>query len=275
MKKTLLQIVQSVMSDMNSDEINSISDSVEGQQVASICRDTYFDIVSRKELAANSSLGQLLSYGDNLQPTTLIVPDNVQRVEWLTYNKKRSDDDKDQFELLQYVYPEDFLFRSNSLDSQTDYVQTIQVSGGASVAIRTDLPPSIWTSFNDDQIILDSFCSDFEDTIQGIHTQSKFFTIPSFTISDNFVPDLPTEMFAMYLAECKAASFVFIKDAGNAKAEEVANRQRYVMSQKGWKSAGGIQYADYGRASRKTGSKHFDKWATGSSTYPSGGPLLD
>ena len=40
MKTTLLQIVQSILSDMDSEEVNSISDTTEAQQIASVVEDT-------------------------------------------------------------------------------------------------------------------------------------------------------------------------------------------------------------------------------------------
>ena len=275
MKLTLLQIVQSIMSDMNSDEINSISDSIESQQVASICRDTYFDIVSRKEIAANGTLSTLGSYSDDQNPTVLSLPPNSQKVDWIAYNKKRDPSDKDMFEIIPYALPSDFIFNANSINSQQSNVQIVHSGGGATFSIYNDRPPSMWTTFDDELVTFDSFCNTFEDTLQGSNTQIMTHNIPTFSITDYATPDLPDEYFAMYLAECKAACFVYIKDAGNAKAEEIATRQRYVMSQKGWVAAGGIVYANYGRGSVKNSSNNFDKWGTGTSTYPSGGPLLD
>ena len=46
MKSTLLQVVQSILSDMDSEDVNTISDTIEAQQVASVVEDTYFNIMS-------------------------------------------------------------------------------------------------------------------------------------------------------------------------------------------------------------------------------------
>ena len=40
MKSTLLQVVQSILSDMDSENVNTISDTVEAQQIASEVEDT-------------------------------------------------------------------------------------------------------------------------------------------------------------------------------------------------------------------------------------------
>ena len=41
MKFTLLEMVQEILSDMDSDEVDSIEDTVEAEQVATIVRSTY------------------------------------------------------------------------------------------------------------------------------------------------------------------------------------------------------------------------------------------
>ena len=46
---TLLEIVQDILSDMDSDEVNSINDSVESLQVAQIVKTAYYNIVDGKD----------------------------------------------------------------------------------------------------------------------------------------------------------------------------------------------------------------------------------
>lgn len=48
MKRTLLQIVQNILSDMDSEDVNSISDSIEAEQIASVVRDVYLNMVSTR-----------------------------------------------------------------------------------------------------------------------------------------------------------------------------------------------------------------------------------
>ena len=49
MKLTLLEMVQDILSSMDSDEVNSITDSTEALQVARIIRDSYIEITDRLE----------------------------------------------------------------------------------------------------------------------------------------------------------------------------------------------------------------------------------
>jgi len=50
-KLTLLEMTQDIMSDMDSDDVNSINDSVEALQVAQIIKTTYYNIIDGKNYA--------------------------------------------------------------------------------------------------------------------------------------------------------------------------------------------------------------------------------
>ncbi len=47
-KMTLLEVVQEILSDMNSDNVNSINDTIEAQQVVQIAKRTYFNRWARR-----------------------------------------------------------------------------------------------------------------------------------------------------------------------------------------------------------------------------------
>ena len=50
MKKTVLEIVQDIMNDMDSDKVNSISDTVESQQIAQTVRTVFESMVTNLSL---------------------------------------------------------------------------------------------------------------------------------------------------------------------------------------------------------------------------------
>ena len=62
MKSNLLQIVQSILSDMDSEDVNTISDTVEAQQVASVVEDTYFNIIAARDIPEHNKLIPLVSF---------------------------------------------------------------------------------------------------------------------------------------------------------------------------------------------------------------------
>src|SRR6185312_12537300 len=85
MKYTLLQMTQDILSSMSSDEVNSISDTVESLQVANIIKQKYFDIINRVELPEHEQLVQLDPSLDETNPVLMFVPDGVSNIRWIKY----------------------------------------------------------------------------------------------------------------------------------------------------------------------------------------------
>jgi hypothetical protein len=56
MKRTLLEMVQSILSDMDSEDVNSISDTNEAEQIASVIEDTYYNIISARDIPEHQQL---------------------------------------------------------------------------------------------------------------------------------------------------------------------------------------------------------------------------
>src|SRR5258705_5004895 len=94
MKMTLLEMTQNVLSSLSSDEVNSISDTSESMQVATIIKTCYFNMVSRAGLPEQKKLIQLEPSLDPLLPILMTKPDDVSKIEWIKYfNTNPSVDD--------------------------------------------------------------------------------------------------------------------------------------------------------------------------------------
>jgi len=113
MKYTVLEMTQSILSAMDSDEVNSINDTTEASQVAECIRTTYNSLVSRLNLPANNQLISLTASTDATQPTVMTMPDGVQRLDWVKY------------------------FNTNPLDS---------TSSVSSHSVNLDITSSTWTT---------------------------------------------------------------------------------------------------------------------------------
>lgn len=85
MKLTLLEMTQSILSSMGSDEVNSISDTTESLQVADIIRQTYMNMIGRYDLPQHNQLFQLQPSNDATRPTLMTFPNGVVRIEWMKY----------------------------------------------------------------------------------------------------------------------------------------------------------------------------------------------
>lgn len=78
-------MTQDILSAMSSDEVNSISDTTESLQIATIIKQKYFDIINRVDLTDHDQLLQLISSNDPTQPVLMYVPDGVANLKWIKY----------------------------------------------------------------------------------------------------------------------------------------------------------------------------------------------
>ncbi len=84
-KFSLLDMTQEILSAMSSDEVNSISDTPESLQVATILKRKYYDIISRGDLPEHNQVFQLNPSLDSTSPVLMYIPDGIGRVEWIKY----------------------------------------------------------------------------------------------------------------------------------------------------------------------------------------------
>src|SRR6266446_155409 len=85
MQMTLLDLTQNVLSALSSDEVNSIGDNVESQQIAIIIKNKYYDIINRVGLPEHKQLLQLEPSLDDAAPVEMFVPDGVSEIKWIKY----------------------------------------------------------------------------------------------------------------------------------------------------------------------------------------------
>lgn len=85
MKYTVLEMTQSILSSMSSDEVNSIGDTAESLQIANILETVYYNIAARGNLPEHNGLVQLQGSDDPTRPVLMTVPDNVTKIDWIEY----------------------------------------------------------------------------------------------------------------------------------------------------------------------------------------------
>ena len=237
MKKTLLELVQDILSDFNSDEVNSITDTAEALQVAQAIKTTYEHIIDGRDWPHLYKLFQVTGWGDSDYPTYCTIPENTVEVLWLKYDKSP----------VKYKTPEEFMAIVDVRKSDWDNVEVVTDTSGVEIYVLNDHSPTYWTSFNDSTIVFDSYDSSVDSTIQTSKTQAYGKTLPSFTMDDSYVPDLPSQAFSYLLAEAKAHASIVLQQAPDPKAQEYSVTQRRRMSQEAWKTRGGITVPSYGR----------------------------
>lgn len=227
MKMTLLQMVQSIMSDMESDAVTSITDTPESEQVASTARDVYFQMITNKIIPEHYSLHQLTTASTSAK-VFMKIPDTVARVETIKYDKILTGETRLNYGDVCYMDPDVFLDRALANDTTDTDVTTAQdPTSGLTIHVRSDAAPSYWTSFDDEYIVFNSFDSSVDaNGLVGTKTLCRGKIIPTWTMADAFVPDIDENLFPLLLAEIKSTCFVNLKQTANPKIEKQARQQK-------------------------------------------------
>lgn len=263
MKLSLLDMVQDIASDMNSDNVNSIFDTVESLQIATIIRSTFYELHGNRNWPHTRELIQLNSSGTLSRPTHMKIPSDVKELESaeVKYNKHKLGETRRRYEDVFYLYPDEFLQMTNGRDSSKDNVDIILDLNDAEILIFTDRPPEYFTSFDGEWLVFDSYNVDVDSTLQNSKTQVIAYSVPAWQHTDNFIPDAPVDAFPLLLAEAKSRCFVSIKEIANEKVEQSAQKQSRWMARKSWRVKGGVRYPDYGRKGPSRASNwKFDKY---------------
>jgi len=240
MKKTLLQIVQSILSDMDSEDVNSLSDSIEAQQVASIVEDTYFNIIATRDIPEHYELLKLTAASDSAYPTHFHYPTQTKEVSNVWY-----EDTDGSYREITWCEPMDFLTRTDSAGSEYDTV--LDKNGSTKLRIRNNQDPTYYTSFDDNWMVFNSYDSSVDSTLQESKVRAYGVVYPTFTRSDGFIPDLDNTMFPYLIAESKSVAMSLLKGQSDPKIEQAARRQKSYVQNDMYKTKRANKWSNYGR----------------------------
>ncbi len=252
-KFTVLEMVQDILNDMDSDEVNSINDTVEAGQVAQIIKTTYLSMMSNRNWAHTATAIQLEPSGLSANPTHMYIDEEIKELITgsVRYNCIDSGDTRRKYKVMKWKEPDEFLNILNKRNNDNSDVDIIIDPSGIELLILNDQNPTYFTSFDDYYLVFDSYDSTVESNLQKSKTQARGYTIPDFTISDSFVPDLPEEAFIALLEESKSRAQFKLHQTQDIKAEQDSTRQNRWLSRKQWRVSGGIKFPDYGRKTHR------------------------
>jgi len=225
MKQTLLELTQSVLSSLNSDEVNSISDTTESLQVAEVIRTAYFNMLTR--IGLPKEIFQLTPSADIALPVVMRKPDNVTKIEWVKYLEVLPDGDQ-YYQYVDLLPMEDFMLMINQFsatDADTLAYVLLNDSKQYSLLCKTDAQPKYCTCLRNDVILFDSYDSSVDSVLTGSKTLCFGQTIPTFSMEDSFIPDLDPFQFPLLLNEAKALAFIELKQVPHPEAEKETKRQ--------------------------------------------------
>lgn len=237
MKKTLLELTQSILNDLDGEAVNSIFDTEEATQYANVVRDTYFNIVAARETPEHDQLIKLTALSDVSRPTILKYPTNVKEIRLFEYDGKE-------------VYWKDPLRFLDTLPNadEDNVVSFTDPTSLITLTARNNKGPRYYTSFDNEYIICDSYDNSVDSTLQESKTRCWGTKYPTFTMSDSFVPDLNETVFPYLLAESKSVCFSVFKSGTDPKIEQAARRLKNGIQNDRFKTKRDNTRNYYGRA---------------------------
>lgn len=227
MSITLLDYVQDILSSMDSDEVNSISDTVESAQVARVVKSSFYALVSRLNLPDAYQLYELDPSLDSSKPTLMYRPSTAESLLWIKYNNASLANTTDQFLDVNFQPLEVFLDRMYQLsEDESNVVSFNHLVGTSSLTFlcTNDAHPKYYTSPDDHTLIFDSYSAEVDTTLQSTKSLVYGKQTTTFTMSDTFVPFEDVETSTILLNEAKALAFAELKQSQHSKAEQTARR---------------------------------------------------
>lgn len=247
-KLTLLDMVQDILSDMNSDQVNSIGDTIEAEQVARQIRSTFFNLWNERLWPHTARLLKFNSSADSSKPTHMVLDDSLIRVDWVKYDSRKLPSDPISYKTITWMEPREFVELVMNRNPTNSNVETVFDYNGTPLLVINDQAPTYYTSFDDEHLVFDSYNKDADSILQHDKVQAFGYVEPSFLMEDDFVPDVPAKAFPMFLSECKSVCSLKIKEVFSQKDEQEATRQRgWLAIEKHRATPGHLHYPNYGR----------------------------
>lgn len=256
MKRTLIELTQSVLRSIKGEMVDDISETEESSMVADILMECYYGILSESNLLEEKTLFELEASGDSLKPVLMSLPATVIGLEWVKYNCQTDSMTNTDYRTIKYLELGDFLnwtLQNNTDESYTDSMTVMTgVSDSINFIYRNNKAPEYYTSFDDRQIVFDSYDNTVDTTLQKNKTMCYGLKESTWTKTNTFIPALDSQQFNLLLQEAKATAWAELRQTTNEKAERKARRSWVLLAGKkdranyNHKSYYYTDYPDYG-----------------------------
>lgn len=233
---TVKEIVQLILSAMDSDEVDNWNDTTESVQVANLLKSVYYDMAVELSLPSQDSFIEITASGDNTKPVLMTLPTTTMGVHWIEYNTKSDTDTQSDYKRLTYCDLDDFLEMqrglANSGDSSLGQMSFTMNGETFEVLYRNDTHPTYYTHVNGTTLLFDSYDSTVDTTLQKSKTRVFAKIYPTFTLSNDFVPPLDPALFSLFINKAKVRAFNELKQQDNREAREETRHQKVVIQKR-------------------------------------------
>lgn len=219
---TRLSIVQDILSDADSDDVNSITDTVEAGQCDTVLKNSFYSIVDVFDLPATMNL--FWQTGLVINNTQFLLSADLNRVQWLKYDV--GDAVNADWSEMHYKHPAQWLETAQSLDNTASNVEE-HTFNSAKYYIYNDRRPRYWTSFDDKTVVFDSY--DIAVDLWGLvpsKLQGYALNRPAYPTLETTEFALPKELEQLLIDEAREMFFDLYKDGATRKVNQRARRSR-------------------------------------------------
>ncbi len=257
MKRTLIELTQSVLRSIKGEQVDDVSETEEASMVADIVMECYYNIISESNLLEEKTLFELEASGDPDKPVLMSLPEAVVGLEWVKYNCQTIDQTAVDYRTIEYMDLQSFLDWTLKFSTDDAWVDSMTVTTGAADSInflyRNDKAPQFYTTFDDRQFVFDSYDIEVDTTLQKNKTMCFGLKESTWTKTNTFIPALDSQQFNLLLQEAKATAWAELRQTANQRAERKARRSWVLLASKkdranyNHKSYYYTDYPDYGR----------------------------
>jgi len=233
MKNTnLLELVNHVLLGMNSNQVTTLSQTIEAQQVALIARDSYEYLEELQHWDHKLSKARLQVAPQTAEVNAVGIPEGIQKILEVRYEIPRDPLDPSGsklLKLLKYQCPKDFIeAHKEELD---DTLQIFMRSNGSwpqsdlEYYIKNDKEPDCWTVIDHSTLIVDSYNQSREITIDSTKFQLLAYVKYVFDETDDDQDiEIPSSDWQLYKSMVVSKSWHEIKQTQNPVADLMAKR---------------------------------------------------
>lgn len=202
MKYTLLKLVQNYLDRTSGFYVDSIFDTDESLQLASIAEDVFYDLYTRfNDTEFSSKIRTCGAVSDTDKPNYLRIPSSVQRVHQskVYYDIKDSSSELLNYQEVKYLAPHEFLdMVSKNIKTDASNYIIVQDYDRTKFPVQTDKQPQYCTSFDGEYLVFDSIDKSQDSTLQESKSRIYSSEEPVWLLQDDHIPDLPSHLFPLY-----------------------------------------------------------------------------
>lgn len=255
-KKTILKLVQEIGVLIGSDEIDSLTETIESADINVILEQTFDEVIDRKrwEFLKDRVLQLDARAGGSTDLNTLVIPSNVTRIECLKY--RDTNNTVESFTSITYLQPCDFLEKVQGRNASDTNITAIPNSDGVNINVVTDAPPVYWTSFDEEIITFDGYDAAWATAQSGVGNLIQDSVIIAdvvptvdFTDPAAFLP-VPQRMQTLIFNEAVSRCAINLRQTVDPKAERIARRQHIALREQAHITNKDFEEKSYGRKTR-------------------------